>query len=326
MTKALTVVMPCHNRRDALQLALESLCQQTYPLDGFEVIVVDQASTDGSRELVRSIETSFELRLLEQDAMYGISVSRNAGAEAAASPLVLYLDADHVAGPNVVQAHVACHAAYPEQIACGRTFPYPPAYRSFVERAANPEAGLDRGDYEGPMPYYQAYGNNLSLSVATFRRIGPYDIHFKRLQDIEYACRAHQMGIGFVNCPLAISYHNHPRSLRDRCEYAATVSAVPLLLERYPDLRGVMPGLRDFEPIDWRHDSAWAVQRKLRARFYGLAAVRWSFYQMLLLLNRYEILPRLAKALYWRLVQDHGFAGFSKGLAQTRGKPVDGSA
>jgi GT2 family glycosyltransferase len=315
MTKVLTIVIPCHNRREALHFTLDSLCQQTFPAEDFEVIVVDQASTDGARELASTIEIPYELHLIGQDAKYGISVSRNAGVEAANSPIVLFLDADLLADPGLVQAHVACHAASPGALVCGRVLPYPPAYTSFIDQAANPDMGLDRGDAEGPLPFYQAFGGHLSLTTDTFRRVGPFDPQLKGFEDIEFAYRAKRLGFPIVNCPRAISYHNHPRTLRERCARArAYIRMVPFSLNRYPELKGTIPLIRDLEPIRWREDSGTQLLKKLRVRVFGFVLVRWSFFLTLILLDRLRLLPRLVKILYWRLLLGNWYLGFREGL------------
>jgi glycosyltransferase involved in cell wall biosynthesis len=99
-----SVVMPNHNRADALPMTLEALSRQTFPASEFEVIVVDQASTDGSRELVESFSSPYRLRLLKQAGKFGISVARNGGVEAADSNLIILLDADIIPDPGLVSA------------------------------------------------------------------------------------------------------------------------------------------------------------------------------------------------------------------------------
>jgi GT2 family glycosyltransferase len=313
MTK-LSIVMPCHNRREALRLTLDSLARQTCPPEAFEVIVVDQASSDGSRELARAADTPYEVRLVEQGGKYGISVARNGGIEAASSDLVLLLDADLITDPGLVAAHLACQAAYPGSLGCGRVLPYPPAYVSFVDRASNPDGMLDRGDKQGTLPFYEAFGGHLSFPVELFRQVGPFDKDLRGYEDIDFAYRAHQLGYAIVSCSEAIGYHNHPRTLAERLVQARTYNRMlPLLHKRYPEIRSVMPWQRVNEPIDWRQDGRSQVLAKVGTHLLASPPVRGSFRLTLALLERFQLSPRIAKALYWRLWRANWYLGFREG-------------
>ncbi|MDX1630893.1 MAG: glycosyltransferase family A protein [Thermoanaerobaculia bacterium] len=83
------MVIPTHDRRELLPRALESVLDQTR-LPG-EVLVVDDGSTDGTAELVRSRYPS--VRLLTQENR-GVSAARNAGIEASSFPWIAFLDSD----------------------------------------------------------------------------------------------------------------------------------------------------------------------------------------------------------------------------------------
>lgn len=326
MSIALSVVMPCHNRREALRLALESLCRQTLAASDFEVIVVDQASTDGSRDLACSLATPYCLRLLEQGGKYGISVARNAGFEAACGPLVLVLDADHVADPGVVEAHAAYQARHGTGLVYGRVQSFPPAYRSFVERAADPEGGLDMGREERLLPFYQAFGNHVSLSVNIFHRVGSFDPELKGFEDIDFAYRAQSLGYSLRLCPKAISYHNHPRTPQERFAQARSYNRmIPILLERYPELHGRIPLLQDYEPVRWGQDGTGLLWRKLRARAYGLPPIQSLFFWALTQLDRRQTGRRLAKILFWRLHVGQSYLGFREGWHGNR-RAREGSA
>lgn len=327
MSTKLSVVIPCHNRREALEATLESLGRQTLPAGQFEVIVVDQASTDGCRELVRTMETPYRLHLVTQDAAYGPSLARNAGVEAADCPIVLFLDADIIPAPDLAAAQAACQEANPGALTCGRILPYRPAYTSFVERAANPDGTLDRGDTPGPLPFYEAFSGHLSLAVDTFQRVGPFDPDLKGYEDVDFAYRAHRLGYAIVSCPMAIGYHNHPRTLEQRLAQARAYNRLlPVLMERYPEIRGAIPWQCVNEPIDWQRDSRPQVLAKIGTHFLAFPLVRGAFRQVLMLLDRFEWSPRLAKALYWRLWRASWYLGFREGTAQLRAGPASDSA
>ena len=120
---ALSVVIASRNRRERLEEALGTLAAQSFPADRFEVVVVLDGSSDGSRELVKGIDVPYELMLLEQEHM-GLAASRNRGAREAMQRMIVFLDDDIVAEPGFLAEHARAHRESPdEHIALGY---YPP--------------------------------------------------------------------------------------------------------------------------------------------------------------------------------------------------------
>jgi len=94
----ISVVICTHNRADSLRRTLQSLGKQTLPVDEFEVLVVDNASTDDTQTVVKSC-TSLPVRYLHEPIL-GLSVARNTGWQNATTNYVAFLDDDAVAAPG----------------------------------------------------------------------------------------------------------------------------------------------------------------------------------------------------------------------------------
>ena len=95
----ISVIIATHNRADLLSIALESVARQTLDPTRYEVIVVDNASTDKTAALVKQMSTGMpQLRYIAEERL-GLSWARNAGLAAAQSPYVAYLDDDARAEP-----------------------------------------------------------------------------------------------------------------------------------------------------------------------------------------------------------------------------------
>jgi GT2 family glycosyltransferase len=311
----LSIVIPNHNRVEALPLTLDALSRQTYPAEQFEVIVVDQASTDGSRELVNSYATPFSLRLVSQEEKYGISIGRNGGVEAALTPWVILLDADIIADPGLVQAHADLHAQSREPIlGCGRLLPYKPSYKTFIEQAADPDAGLDRGAQPGDVPFWDAFGGHLSFSVQTFELVGSFKPELKGAEDTDFAYRATCQGIGIKNCVNAIGYHNHSRSLAEHRERAYIYwRIIPTFLGMHPELRGKIPGISELEPLKWGNEPFAVSLSKTRAAFWANRIIRAGLYDYLEWAEKRRALPRATKFCYYRLMLGEMRAGAMDG-------------
>jgi glycosyltransferase involved in cell wall biosynthesis len=100
----ISVIIATHNRADLVGLALDSLARQTLSAADFEVLVVDNRSTDHTAELMRKrAEVMPHLRYVGESRL-GLSWARNAGLEAARAPLVAYLDDDAQAEPEWLEA------------------------------------------------------------------------------------------------------------------------------------------------------------------------------------------------------------------------------
>jgi len=94
---AISVVIPAFNAEDTIGLQLDALNSQEGAPD-FEVVVVDNASTDGTSALVRSRmeHVGFRLRLISATEYQGPGYARNAGASAAHADLLMFADAADV--------------------------------------------------------------------------------------------------------------------------------------------------------------------------------------------------------------------------------------
>lgn len=90
-----SVIVCTHNRADILPMVIRCLCAQDYPPDSFEIIIVDNCSTDATPQIVqRLIPTcGLTLRYVREDSP-GVTHARNRGAMEARYPYLAYLDDD----------------------------------------------------------------------------------------------------------------------------------------------------------------------------------------------------------------------------------------
>jgi glycosyltransferase involved in cell wall biosynthesis len=91
MNPAISVILPVHNRAGLLPRAIASVVEQS--LADFELIVVDDGSTDASLDVARSSDDP-RIRIIELHQNRGGNVARNEGIRAARAPLIAFLDSD----------------------------------------------------------------------------------------------------------------------------------------------------------------------------------------------------------------------------------------
>ena len=100
-----SVVMPTYNRVDLLPRSIDSIRNQTY--QNFEFIIVDDGSTDGTNELLKSYaQLDKRIRILTNPTNKGISYSRNRGTDAAKGKYVAIMDSDDYSLPTRLEKHV----------------------------------------------------------------------------------------------------------------------------------------------------------------------------------------------------------------------------
>ncbi len=120
-----SVLMPCYNAAGTLRQALESLAQQTFA--DFELIAVNDGSTDGTLEILQDWASGDKrLRLIGQDHE-GIVGALNAGLKACQAAYIARMDADDLSHPERLARQVAFLEEHPETAVVGcRVRGYPP--------------------------------------------------------------------------------------------------------------------------------------------------------------------------------------------------------
>jgi glycosyltransferase involved in cell wall biosynthesis len=128
-----SIIIPTYNRAHQLLLTLTSFETQTYPKDLFEVIVADDASTDGTRELVEGYQASYPLVYVYYEEQRGRSAIRNLGLNYAQGTYIIFCDVDFLVLPEFINTvdyyhhkhHNAVISAFPHSWDDAYTHYYP---------------------------------------------------------------------------------------------------------------------------------------------------------------------------------------------------------
>jgi glycosyltransferase involved in cell wall biosynthesis len=206
-----SVVIPAFNEERHLPRTLEALRAQTLGQDRFEVIVVDNGSTDDTAGTAVRCGAALELRVMTR-VKGSISAARNAGAGAARGQILGFLDADCVARPNWLEEAVARGAEKTTGSApCVWGADYMvPLDATWVGRVWTKYQAVER---EGRVAFLP--GGNLFMGRADFARIGGFDPELKTSEDVEICARAARLGMELVAYrELAVFHEGTPRTLR----------------------------------------------------------------------------------------------------------------
>jgi glycosyltransferase involved in cell wall biosynthesis len=127
MVPRVSVILPVRNRAHTVEAAARSVLDQTWR--DLELIIVDGASTDGTREVLgRLAAEDARVRVLLNDEAEGVSAARNQGAAEARAPTLAFIDSDDTWRPQKLQRQLEALRGMPRaKIAytgCRRLFPY----------------------------------------------------------------------------------------------------------------------------------------------------------------------------------------------------------
>jgi GT2 family glycosyltransferase/peptidoglycan/xylan/chitin deacetylase (PgdA/CDA1 family) len=238
----ISVVVPTHERRAAVVAHLQAFEQQRYE-DGFEVVVVDDGSRDGTAAALRALAPRFPLQVLEQPHA-GAAAARNHGARAARGDLLLFLDDDMEPDPGLLAAHDRRHREGADAVV-GHMPVHAATPPSFLARGSRHWVEHRRATLSGataPLPGSNFLTGQASVSRRWFERIGGFDEAFNRAgsygrEDTDFGLRLERAGGRLVYEPEAIS---HQRLLVTPRRYLARQRqlgrANVALLRKHPDL------------------------------------------------------------------------------------------
>lgn len=214
---AVSVVIPTYNRRRRLAAALSGLAAQE-PVDGgFEVIVVDDGSTDGTTDYLSSSMTPLRVTARRQPNS-GPAAARNRGIEAAKGELVVFIDDDVVPVPGFLASHLHRHEQTDDDLVVigpmntPADFPLSPWVRWEQSMLYKQYDAMKRGDYEATAR--QFYTGNASVARRHLEAAGGFDTTFRRAEDVELAYRLAAHGLHFTFVPEAMVLHYAERSFR----------------------------------------------------------------------------------------------------------------
>jgi len=211
----LSVIIPTRNGGTTLRRTIEYLQRQDAPGDRFEIVVVDDGSTDGSTAGLDAPHDRVPVRIMTQ-RNEGRAVARNRGAAEARGRVLLFLDADMWAQPGLIAAHMAHHRTVQALGVQGRSIQHPDTLKTVYMRATNliPDLTIRRRRNLAPV---HVITRNFSVSASAFRAVGGFDEGFVGYgwEDMELGLRLRQADVPLWYEPTASAYHHHIQTLEE---------------------------------------------------------------------------------------------------------------
>ncbi len=212
-----SVIIPAHNSAAFLRETLTALGGEG---GDFEVIVVDDGSTDETAETVRRLRLPGRLRVFQQENR-GRAAARNRGAAEAEGAVLLFLDADVRPAAGIIAAHLRHYHDGREVGVQGRALQDPSTITTMLLRARHllPDLSVRRREHLSPM---HVTARNFSVAATAFHRVGGFDQGFTGYgwEDVELGARLARAGVPLCYEPGALVYHRDAGDLQDLLQKA----------------------------------------------------------------------------------------------------------
>ncbi|WP_436741524.1 glycosyltransferase [Streptomyces radiopugnans] len=221
-----SVIVPTFNRAALLVETLRGLARQNINRSEFEVIVVDDGSTDKTAKVVESFAQRLNIKyVFQEDKGFRVAAARNAGARLAAADILVFLDTGAMVGPDYLRHHLAAHGSSTEHRAvvgyayayrpedptaglaqmCGRLLPerlldvyaHDPSFWD-IRHGAFLRCGWDLSRLA--VPWILLWATNCSVRADDYWAVGGFDEDFQcwGVEDMEFGLRLFKHGVRFV--------------------------------------------------------------------------------------------------------------------------------
>lgn len=256
-----SIVIPTYNRLPILEKCLIALENQHLddlnPVSGYEVVVVDDGSTDGTIDWLKTHQADIvpHVRWFCQDHQ-GPAIARNLGVEKAQGDIIIFIDSDLVVTEQFLQSHAEALIQAQKNLGNDKVFTYGRVINTcnFDQPTREPFKVTDFS------AAYFATGN-VAIARHWLEQAGLFDTRFQLYgwEDLELGVRLKQLGLTLVKCPDAVGYHWHP---------AFSLKQIPKLIDQEIQ-RGRMGVLfyrkhptwevRMMIQMTWLHRLLWGV-------------------------------------------------------------------
>ncbi len=253
----ISVVIPTYNRKDLLEKTLQSLSQQSLDKSRFEIIVIDDGSSDGTDLLVKSFQPKIPvLYFFQEDLGFRVAQARNIGIKAAKFSVILFIDSGVIVSPYLLQKHLELHHMEPKLVVIGLSHG---VNEYDLEHADEMEEIIKNNTLENALltleklphlwdcrteflksiqyqlnkttiPWILFWTSHISVSATEVKALEGFDEWFQSWggEDVELGLRLYQAGCNYKVFPGVESIHYpHPRDgLKNRNDSKSNVKYI----------------------------------------------------------------------------------------------------
>ena len=317
-----SIIITSYNRRDALIETLKALSRQSVPADQYEIIVVDDGSTDDTYTATSELSLSCALKCFRHPENRGISAGRNLAITNATGRYLILVSDDLLVPEDFVAKHIESLERFPRSWIVGGfqqldslTDSSFGRYLDKMERQyeeLRKAAPLAADIWEMTLPT----ARNLSLPRADLDQTGLFDAQFRHsCEDQDLAHRAREVGIRFLYNASITCLHNDQAGDLKRCckQQQRFAEQTVAFCDKYPAIHGDSELARVNGLISSR-DSMRAIAKKL-AKWLLSRRLPTKSFEALITLSEWLGLPdAVLFRMYRPLIGLYIFRGWRAGL------------
>ena len=322
MTSPFTsVIIPTYNRSNSLFHALKSIGDQTLNQNCFEVIVIDDGSTDDTEQICFN-NFHFKLRYKFQSNQ-GDAAARNTGAQLACGDFLVFLDDDIRVDPDYLVELVNSYQKGSHLIVMGKCInqsnPSSSAFQNIMSQT------IDERKTSNTPNFDQLCSNNMGIGKQDYFAIG--GMQSLGLQgsdmwcDVDFAHRAFLKGYRFKLNPKAVCYHLD-QNLESRQKYMRRSEEMAFravtLFKKYQGLQPYLRMFNDMTPLSICADPINLSFRKLVRRLSSSKAVLFSLQISAGIFERLYPSPIILKTLYRWINGAYIYRGYHRGITASK--------
>ncbi|WP_164920795.1 glycosyltransferase family 2 protein [Thermosynechococcus vestitus] len=276
-----SVVIPTYNRLPILEKCVRAIAHQRWHPDlgirGYEVIIVDDGSTDKTVEWLKEHRHEFPCVQWLQQEHLGPAAARNLGIQGAKGDWIIFIDSDLVVTSTFLEAHARCLMREQKRLGIEDVTQVPAfSYGRVINTCNFADPTSERYKMTDFSAAYFATGN-VAIARHWLEKAGLFDTQFQLYgwEDLELGVRLKKLGLRLLKCPEAVGYHWHP---------PFSLSQVPALIQKEIE-RGRMGVLF------YKKHPIWEV--KLMIQMTPFHYLLWAILSLGGLLNEKTLAPLL---------------------------------
>jgi glycosyltransferase involved in cell wall biosynthesis len=246
----ISVVIPTRNNSHRFATPLKTLLQQTLAPTDYEVIVVDNGSTDETPQiLARLSEQAPQLRWVTEP-IPGKSSARNRGIREAQGELIIFIDDDILVEGDHLEKHQRYHLEASQAVAVlGAVIDISPMEPGWLQDYFQARQWLSSPQTRVKPGWAYVATDTLSVKRETLEQVKMrsgsmptyFDLDFKMRQDGELGFRLHQIGVKFIFANDIICRHNHPRNLQAMVNRSYGIGyATAQFIKKHPETKPIL--------------------------------------------------------------------------------------
>ncbi|WP_446469685.1 glycosyltransferase family 2 protein [Xenorhabdus stockiae] len=254
----LSIIIPSYNKKESLMSLLALLNKQSADFSDFEVIVVDDGSSDETCLAVTKLDYNYKIKYIYvPDEGFRVARARNIGAKNAQGELLAFVDADVLLPSYFVQSVIKFHSYNPQSVSIGYVYGLYSENKwdlkvdlddvdSTIRKMKEQGIGKDirQNSYEKfnyklcsmPAPWVFLWGTIFSVEKELFEKVGCFDEHFTSWggEDIDLGFRLHKANSKFHLFEGIEGVHlSHPEN--DEINYKTNLENKKYISEKYND-------------------------------------------------------------------------------------------